>query len=354
MKLPEERPYMSDDPNVVLPTAVKALATRANEIHKEQYADNTDPSLDGGGLDKKDDAGDVDDVQKVGLDDGSQGETPNPTAEPINHSTKELDNDWKRRYESMKGRYDQAQKQMQEMADRMSQLEETISVISIQKPTAPDSEPIEKVKLVTVEEEEQFGAEFLNVVSKKAQETISPEIGELKKKFDQISNRLDGITNATVTRSRSDMKKKLTDEVPNWMEINRDPEFLSWLALQDRYSGTIRHNMLTKAWDRNDVQRVINFFKGFIDSKAAKAPQGEHTDLEKTSQKVPLATFAAPGRAKTSAAESVPGGEKPTFTRAQIGQFYADVNAGRYRGRDIEKNKLEAEIFTAQRNGRIL
>ena len=68
--------------------------------------------------------------------------------------------------------------------------------------------------------------------------------------------------------------------------------------------------------------------------------------------KLSLESFAAPGRAKTSAASSAPV-EKPLITRAQISQFYADSASGKYRGREAEKNQLEAMIFDAEREGRI-
>jgi hypothetical protein len=62
-------------------------------------------------------------------------------------------------------------------------------------------------------------------------------------------------------------------------------------------------------------------------------------------------TLAAPGRAKSAAAAAP--AEKPFFTSAQITRFYADVNSGKYRGREADKAKLEAQIFDAQREGRI-
>lgn len=81
--------------------------------------------------------------------------------------------------------------------------------------------------------------------------------------------------------------------------------------------------------------------------------QGDSDDVptEKVA-KVPLAKFAAPGRAKTAAGTSAPA-EKPIITRAQIAAFYADIANGKYRGKDAEKAKLEATIFEAQREGRI-
>jgi hypothetical protein len=115
---------------------------------------------------------------------------------------------------------------------------------------------------------------------------------------------------------------------------------------------------LNAAFQRNDAQRVAAFFKGFISDEAATNPAGLQpansvTSVGNTTQppKVSLEQFAAPGRAKTAAA-SAPA-EKPVISRADISKFYADVQAGRYRGREQEKERFEALIFEASRDGRI-
>ena len=145
----------------------------------------------------------------------------------------------------------------------------------------------------------------------------------------------------------------LDEKLPNWRDLNTNEEFLSWLQLPDAYSGDIRHNMLKAAYAQGNAHRVLAFFNGFLAEEAAVAPaQGEPDYSTTTVSKVPLQNFAAPGRAKTAASASAPA-EKLNISRAQVASFYADVAAGRYRGRDAEKNKLEAQIFEAQREGRI-
>lgn len=119
------------------------------------------------------------------------------------------------------------------------------------------------------------------------------------------------------------------------------------------FSGAIRHELLTAAYEQNNAPRVLAFFKGFLSEEAALAPnsQGE-PDRGVTPEKIPLESLAAPGRAKTAAAPGAPA-EKPTFTRAEIATFYADCARGKFRGRDAERNRIEAQIFEAEREGRI-
>jgi len=66
-----------------------------------------------------------------------------------------------------------------------------------------------------------------------------------------------------------------------------------------------------------------------------------------------LDTLAAPGRAThaTDANSSQDG--KPVYTHAEIKRFYNDVRRGAYAGRDADKARIEADMFAAQREGRV-
>lgn len=370
--MPAPQTVPQNDPNVKIPEAIRALAARADELHKEAYAEPAG-SNDGNQSDTNTDTNTTPpaDTNAAPAAEAKTGATAPTTANsapvttegnPQVDAAQQTNNnqpspsEWERRFKAMKGRFDQSQDTIRAMSDRMSQLEEALAVSQLTKPTAASE--VQPEKLITPQDEETFGAEFLDVVSKKARETLSPEVVALRKQVTDLQAKLDGVVDVTVKRTRGVMKKALADAVPNWSELNHDENFLSWLGLQDPLSGLNRHSMLKTAWSQNDAPRVINFFKGFLSQQAAATPQGNNTDKGRTEPnppqpKVPLETFAAPGRAKTSAADVAPGGEKPLITRAQIAQFYKDVRAGVYRGRDAEKDSLEAQIFAAQREGRI-
>jgi hypothetical protein len=155
--------------------------------------------------------------------------------------------------------------------------------------------------------------------------------------------------------ARQRMHADLDTALPSWRDTNNNPQFLNWLALPDPFSGVIRHNLLKEAYARSQTPRVLAFFKGFLSGEAAEQPAANGRDTKGGNRqqppKVSLTELAAPGRAKTPAPSGP--GEKPSFTRAQITRFYADVAANRYAGRDAEKNKLESQIFEASREGRV-
>jgi hypothetical protein len=88
--------------------------------------------------------------------------------------------------------------------------------------------------------------------------------------------------------------------------------FHDWLKLPDSFTGAIRHKLLTAAYEQNQTPQVLAFFNGFLAQEAALAPVTPGAPAPAADGKIPLDTLAAPGRAKTAAANAPV--EKPTFT----------------------------------------
>lgn len=327
------------DPDVKIPDAVKALGAAAEELHKQAYAG---------------DAGEAPPAEEPPAE--QLPSDPPLTAEAPKEAPKVTpqvtDEGWEHRYNSMKGRFERAQSTLTQQAERISSLERLVSTMQATTPKTVPSNELRAERLITPEEEADYGPDFLQVVAKKAREELLPELRKRDEEIVSLKSQLNGVGNYVQQDAQGRMMDGLDRDVPGWRDQNVNPEFLQWLALPDPYSGDIRHNMLKAAWERHDGPRVAAFFKGFLAEEAAyQGPAGSETPARQAG-KVPLETFAAPGRAKTAAATNAPA-EKPIITSAQISKFYADCAAGRYNGRDEEKLKFEKAIFEAQREGRI-
>lgn len=221
-------------------------------------------------------------------------------------------------------------------------------------PASQNEDETKPERLITDDEVKDYGEDFLKVVGKKAKEELNPEVAALKREIADLKSQLAGVGGYVAQDARQRMHSYLDQNVPNWQEINYDENFKNWLRLPDAYSGAIRHDMLKAAYAENNAPRVLAFFKGFLAEEAALAPAGAEPDPKATTvERVPLETLAAPGRAKTAAGNSGAPAEKPIFTRAQIAKFYADSTAGKYRGKEKERDALERQIFEAERDGRI-
>ncbi len=330
------------DPNSTIPPAVRKAAKKADEAFRQIYGEAA-PAV-------------TPEPAPAAAD-----PAPPPPADaappaevtPPGNPDAPAETNWEHRYKSMEGRYKRAENDLRAMSGQIASMQALISTLQAQAPAEPPPE-LQAKSLLTPEEINEYGADFLGVVAKKAKEELTPEVATLKHQIAQLEKRLEGTQMSTAARARAELETILDDKVPNWREVNVAPEFHSWLALPDLFSGAIRHQLLTAAYERNDTPRVLAFFKGFLAEEAASAPApNEPAPVDATSGKIPLENFAAPGRAKTAAAPTLAPAEKPTFTRAFISKFYADAAAGKYRGKEAEKNRIEAQIFDAEREGRI-
>lgn len=387
------------DPDVKLPDSVRRAAARVEEIYNTKPQDPGAPETDqqasnevgegeeaGGGTGEQQDnsQGNVAPV-KVGnvaeerqrtrrerrriasSDVPTDVPTETSTGEPERvpeHVPERQEETWERKYNAMKGRFDHANNQLQHLTQQVAGLQNVIA--TLQQPQAPQAHQAQETaqqveSMLTQEEREQYGDEFLGVVAKKAHEIVGPLKRELEDKIKHLNSQLGSVGQHVDTAAKDRMFTSLDKQIPDWREVNNDPNFVQWLQLPDTYSGAIRHNLLKEAFNRNDSGRVAAFFNGFLAEEAATAPQGQPRNQGAPSQtngsgtqqppRTSLETLAAPGRAKSAAAQAP--AEKPIFTRAQIAAFYTAAAAGKYEGREKEKDKLEAQIFSAQQEGRI-
>jgi hypothetical protein len=263
---------------------------------------------------------------------------------------------WEHKYNSVLGRYKRSQEQVRDLTQRVVGLESVIATMKVAPPAS--ATPATELNFgdidLTDDERNDYGEDFLKVVGKKAKAEIIPLLQQSLERVKQLEARLDGVTSVAQSTVTEKLHTFMDANLPSWRDINQQNEFVEWLGLPDPFSGGIRHNMLKEAYAAGNAPRVLAFFKGFLSEEAALAPATtrEPDPGAQKVPKVPLADLAAPGRAKTAATAQTPA-EKPIITRAQVAAFYADSAAGKYRGRDAERQKLEAQIFDAQREGRI-
>jgi hypothetical protein len=323
------------DPNVRLPAAVVAATQRAvamqEEMRKAQQGEQPAP-------------------EAPPADGASQAPSPPPNP-PL------VEPDLEHKLKSAEGRLAKAERERQALAARLAALEAQRPAPQQQQPRRPEPE-IQVQRLVTQEEEDEYGTDFLGVVGRRAREELASELFKIQRQINDLGGSVGRVNTAVATDAREKMKSDLDAVLPQWRDINYDDRFISWLALQDPLSGAIRHELLKSAYSGNQTHRVLNFFKAYLAEEAAGSPPspGNGAAPNPTNgaapARIPLETLAAPGRA-SPAATPVPA-DKQIITRAQITQFYADVAAGKYRGREAEKLENDAAIVLAGNEGRIV
>jgi len=159
--------------------------------------------------------------------------------------------------------------------------------------------------------------------------------------------KVEQITQRQQQSSEQTFWSDLTAYVPDWRSINENQEFQSWLLEVDPLTGLSRQTYLDDAQRNLDARRVANFFTSWVGNSGQAVAQ--------TSRKASASQLekqVSPGKSK--APSSAPTGNVVTYTPTDIKSFFDDVRAGRYRGRETERDRIERDIFAAQREGRIV
>lgn len=344
------------DPDVVIPEAVKRAAAAAEAAQRAAYPDQVQPAPEMAKPTTNKDGITIAEPTPQLVPEPQPTPTPQPTPQlqqPTPPVTPTGNEDvWEQRYKSAEGRRVKLEQQLANAVDRMGALEQMLAdAKNAPQPVAP----VTHSKLITSEEEEQFGTEMLDVMGRRAREIVSPEVAELKATVSRLENMLNGTVTETKRTAKETMHATLTAKIPNWQDINQLNEFKAWLALPDPYSGDTRHSMLLSAYAKNDTSRVLAFFQGFISELAATTPADEPVTTPAAPQQPPkpgLESLAAPGRARTPAQINAPA-EKQIITSADVNAFYAAKRRGEYAGREEQFAAEEAELFKAQREGRV-
>jgi hypothetical protein len=258
-------------------------------------------------------------------------------------------NTWKSRALSKEGReraeLEQAHRDLGELQEKYYN-----EVLKSQQPQRRASPKTPAPQFLTPEDEQNYGRDLLNVAKRAAMETVVPHLQTLEQKNEELRRQL-------AKEQRRQLDNAVEIAVPDYREIDRNPRWHRWLLGIDVLSGRVRQTLLNEAISVGAAPRVVWFFKSFLSEEVATG----HVASAPSSQPAPaprepaisLTSLAAPGRARpaTGGDASLPA-DKPTYTRAQVKQLYEQHRKGAYVGREAEWARLEADFFTAQREGR--
>lgn len=236
----------------------------------------------------------------------------------------------------------------------IQELENRVIAAEAAKTTTPPA----PAKYVTDEDVEEFGStiEMVRRAAREEAEAIfgnrevayQTRIAELEKQVGHVRNTVvpavESITHSQAEQAKFDFWNAIETNVPNWRTINETPDFKAWLLAEDPLTGTNRQHFLSQAQSSYDAQRVIRFFKEWERTAAGgqtPAPKKANSELEQ---------LVAPGASRGTAP---PDSSKKQWTRAEISQFYQDCISGKFATKADERKRIEAEIFLAQKEGRV-
>jgi hypothetical protein len=262
---------------------------------------------------------------------------------------------YEQRWRSLQGMYNadttRLRAENNQMNQRVSQLEQLISSLSAPQQGQPAQGTA--ARLITDKDTEEYG-DSIDVMRRAAREELSEayrEIADLKRTVMQVQTnvvpKVESVVQRQALTAENTFWSELSAIVPDWREINANQGFHSWLLEVDPLSGMNRQTYLDVAQGQLDAYRVGEFFRTWQSSNGNSAAQQPRnvaaTQLEKQ---------IAPGRGRTTSSATT-GNEAKSYSRTDIAKFFDDVRKGMYKGKEQERDRIERDIFAAQREGRI-
>ena len=237
------------------------------------------------------------------------------------------------KYRTLQGMYNaevpRLHSQNKELSGRLQQMEQLLATISAQQSSARNMAQTQVDPLVTDKDVEEYGESL-----EQLQTNVVPQVQNL--------------AHRQAMTTEQQFWSALAGQVPNWKDINEDPEFQSWLLEFDPMSGISRQTILEDAQRSLDVGRVGSFFKSWLEiTGQANVAQNTRRNVSASE----LERQVAPGKGRSTGNPT--GTNAKTYSPDDIKNFFSDVRQGKYKGREAERDRIERDIFAAQRENRI-
>jgi len=287
-------------------------------------------------------------------DTGQNVANPPATEQNAGGSKSEDENSetYAQRWRSLQGSYNVEVRTRHELQSRVQQMEQLLATLSAQQ-SAPQQSHSPTEKLVSEKDVEEYG-ESLDVMRKVSREELVPvaqRLAQLENVLRQMQTnvipQVQAVAHKQAMNTEQQFWADLTGLVPNWRQVNDSDAFQTWLLETDPLTGITRQTYLEDAQRALDARRVGAFFRTWLES-TGQAAVAQSTGRASSSE---LERQVAPGRSKSTGTPASNKGK--TYSPDDIKAFFNDVRSGKYKGREQERDRIERDIFAAQRENRI-
>lgn len=260
------------------------------------------------------------------------------------------------KYRTLQGMYNaevpRLHSQNREMQQRVQQMEQLLASLSAQRSSTEASQVHET--LVTSQDVEEYG-DSIDIMRKVSREELVPvaqRLGKIEQMLQQMQTnvvpQVQAVAKQQAASAEQQFWSELTGRVPNWRDVNDSQDFQSWLLDIDPLTGIARQTYLEDAQRSLDANRVANFFRAWLENTGQAAVAQSTGRVSVNSE---LEKQVTPGRSRAAATPQ--SNKSKTYTPDDIKKFFNDVRTGKYKGREPERDRIERDIFSAQRENRI-
>lgn len=231
------------------------------------------------------------------------------------------------------GTADQRYRTLQGMLEAGNQEIKSLRAIIAALGTAPPAKAAEPVA-VSDKDKETFGEDLIDLVVRIVRQEVAPMITE-------VDTRVTSVASVAANSATRQFDTELAEIVPDWEVINDSSEFVAWL-------GKYQLQALNAAYAAYDLQGTAKFF---LDFKRLTAPPVDTAPAPAAAAPVvdKLAHLTSPAKSKAAPPKLDTNGK--IWSGADVAKLYRDHADKKLT--TAEFNKLEADLFAAQRTGRI-
>jgi hypothetical protein len=257
------------------------------------------------------------------------------------------------RYRTLQGMYnaDTARLRMenQQLNNRLTQLEQLLSTMASQ----PAQQQQTLDRLVTDKDVEEYGdsIDVMRRVTKEETAMYQNRIAELEHMIRQVQTsvvpKVEQVAHRQAVSAEQNFWYDLSAAFPQWKEVNADRNFQNWLLEIDPLTGISRQTYLEDAQRNMDVRRVASFFYTWQDINGQPVAQSPRNAAASELDKQ-----VSPGRSRGGSAPAEQ--QAKTYSAKDIAKFFDDVRKGVYHGKEAERDRIERDIFSAQKENRIV
>ena len=248
---------------------------------------------------------------------------------------------WEHKYHRLQGKYDA---EVPRLHQQLKDLSAQVDYLRKQAEAEPEVDEVEEAvveKLVTDADIEEYGKEFIDLQRRIAKETLQGDLADLKAENARLRKALD---HAGSQMGEVSFESKLHRLVPDFGEINNNPEWIKWLDTVDPFLRAPRRAIAQEAFNNGDADAIAHFVKLFRTDAGVES-------VAKPDRSSEVARQVQPSKTATSSAPVSQKGR--TYTSSDIDGMFRKVTEFSSRQQFDKAKKLEAEIDAAFREGRV-
>lgn len=314
---------------MAIPRKVREAEERAEALHKQFYENQPEPepNPEPPAPDPEPDPNLTPDPEP---DTSLEGNGGNPPTEP---PAPPQDDKWEHRYKVIEGKY---RAEVPRMAAENKELRSQLAELAAQVESLKSQAESTRAPLITDADKEKYGEDLLDVIQRATKQATIDKDAEIS----ELKARMEKVVSSTAQSAEEAFYERLHSLAPNWVTLNSDERFLSWLDEYDELTGRTRQDLLESAEQAKDAARVARFFTKFEELMRPGSPNVPQPSVPKDKHQVPDSRNSNQSPAA-----------KRYFTRKEISDFYAACRNGRISSKDMVA--MEAEIHAASIEGRV-